>query len=131
MPTGLFELKLTEKKGYGLFATQLIKRGTRILSETPLLSVGPDRGDLYDNIWLACIRLAPDIKEKYLELHNYRDPNLLDSFVTHRVSRCLRSGDPGLYAEAFEEELNVLSTFKTNCVEMGPEAEYGLGVFAL
>ena len=66
----LLELCLTSNKGFGLFATQDIKRGTCILSEAPLI-VLPSRDKVsYHDLQARLAALGPSKRDVFHSLHS-------------------------------------------------------------
>jgi len=71
-------------KGLGVFATRLIRQGTPIIIEVPLISVpvpqlAPGQGfriaDMVSDIESSFQDLTPEQQEEFLQLHNFRFPS--------------------------------------------------------
>ena len=69
----LFELRKTADRGFGLFATSFIKRGTLIICEEPLLQI---TGTDVHNVWGPYQVLDEAKKAVYDDLHSYACPSL-------------------------------------------------------
>ncbi|UPX17426.1 uncharacterized protein EKO05_0007780 [Ascochyta rabiei] len=114
-------------KGYGCIALQHIPRGTRILTDTPLLSV-PAAVYMGSDIEHAFGPLSPEQKGLYLALHSGHGqatsawPSTMHASVpTHERQRISEQ-----HAARTGPHATLLSLFQTNCMEMG----HGAAVFA-
>ncbi|TID21701.1 hypothetical protein E6O75_ATG05096 [Venturia nashicola] len=71
----LFEVRETEGKGLGIFAKEDIRRGTLVLSETPLFSFNSSDGTT-DAALLSAFANLPSLEtQAYLDLHAYLPPD--------------------------------------------------------
>jgi len=91
-------------KGLGVFATQLIPRGTPIIIEAPLISVPvpklvPGQGfrlaDMITDIETSFQKLTPEQQEEFLQLHDFRFPSETDQshLLTIVRSNAYNTGD--------------------------------------
>ncbi|QDS74542.1 hypothetical protein FKW77_007701 [Venturia effusa] len=71
----LFEVKETDGKGLGVFARDDIRRGTLILSETPLFAFNSSDGTTDISLLSNFARLPSHRKEAYLKLHANLPPD--------------------------------------------------------
>lgn len=111
--TTLFELRSSPSKGHGLFATQNIKRGTRIISERALLTLPPDHPPL-THLWDQLQNFTPEQQLQYAELAcNMKviGPNAVDSIRDYVVTCDQYSG---LTLEAAVEVCTKLVSFPWN-----------------
>lgn len=122
------ELLLNPKKGFGLFATEDIKRGTRIIDEEPLITIAPHHSitDLSDLLK----KLTPEQYAQYTDLSSDQDKISSEEKNAFRdeLKSKFHSG-PALVA-AVQDRVKVTSIFYNNMVEMGPHDRDGKGVFA-
>ena len=68
--TKLYQIKESAGRGLGVFANVAIKRGTRIMSEEPLISLKP--GESGGDVPAKFLELAQDQKVLFLNLHRAR-----------------------------------------------------------
>lgn len=122
----LYELRETEDKGFGLFATCYIKRGTLIICESPLLQIQDNALHL---VWRPYCRLSKSDKETFDVMHSFQPVELELEFA----SRCflIDSSDRSLSKDDIEElvqdQVRVMSIFSANNFGMSPK---GLAVYA-
>jgi len=70
----MYEIRVAGAKGLGVFAKQLIPRGTRIFSERPLLSIGSDQDG--SNIYAAARQLTTKDRNELMKLSFHSDAEL-------------------------------------------------------
>ncbi|KAH7134925.1 hypothetical protein B0J11DRAFT_426442 [Dendryphion nanum] len=114
-------------KGYGCFATTNIKRGTRILTDTPLLIV-KIADYLHSDVQKAFDALSPNDQALYFSLHSAHGqstsswpPRIHDSVGIQERRRIEEQHDARVGPSP-----SLVSIFQTNCMEM----EGGAAVFA-
>lgn len=116
-----YEIKAIPGKGYGCFARQFIKCGTRILEDSPLLYVS--KGYYYAaDVQAEFEKLSADDKKLFFTLHSAhgQDPK-------HWPLQGIHPDVPPPEARKIEEESkarlakepSVLSIFQTNCMGKG------------
>lgn len=71
----LLEVKETNAKGLGIFAKEDIRRGTLVLSETPLFAFNSGDGTTDATLLSAFAKLPSPETEAYLDLHAYLPPD--------------------------------------------------------
>jgi hypothetical protein len=91
-------------KGQGLVATKAIKRGTRILSERPLLSVAGNAAAIVPILHAFSALDVADM-QAYCSLHRYLHPSVAEK-IAHRIGKPVASLDPRIFA--------FVATFVTN-----------------
>ena len=125
--TQLFELRKTLTKGFGLFATSHIARGTLIICEQPLMRVS-DKSVHF--AWGAYCRLKIAEKIAFDSLHGHQAEDL----DFEKASRTLLidpnddSMDEDDIAELVAEQIQVLKIFSVNNFHLPP---FDLGIFAM
>jgi len=121
-----FEIIIAHGKGFGLFATKDIPRGTRIIGEKPLLAVPGQKGDDLDLSDLETTLRALDREQydKIFELHR-------GNKATSALAKALLSQQSQALSGAFRDEdiLDAVAIFTVTSVEMGPGGHYGVGIF--
>ena len=119
----LFELAIARGKGFGLFATRNIPRGTRIIKEVPLLVVPPSEGaELNLSDFQTALRtLDQEQQSKFFDLHR-------DHKVTSQAKQLLSQQSKAFKASQNQDFTDAVAIFLANCVQMGG-GEYGSGVF--
>lgn len=126
-PPGVpYEIRAISNKGYGVFATQFLKRGTRILADDPLLIVPieeyleADIKEVFDELTLEQQRL-------YFSLHSAhgQDPAKWPSKIHPSVPERERSRILEQHNARLGKEPSLVSIFQTNCMEV----EDGAGIF--
>ncbi|GAB7325877.1 hypothetical protein MBLNU13_g09945t1 [Cladosporium sp. NU13] len=141
-PGAVFELVITNGKGYGLFATDSIPRGTRILKESPLVTIspssspknqGPPSLDI-EELTTVLDGLSPEQHEACFEL--YHDPP-----AVARARKCILKaqehvkqemlGQKFPNAHKIESTVKLYAIYETNVVRLGDDETSGLGVFTL
>lgn len=126
----LFELGLTSTKGYGLFATRRIPRGTCIVEEAALVSMDADvaktGGPVRAVAILAGIEaLTAEQLDAYNDLHLNTasvDPNMRAVLLTHLKGRQYTGHTLEM---AFKEHVRMVAIFNTNAVDV----DHGRTVF--
>ncbi|KAL8685942.1 MAG: hypothetical protein Q9218_007450 [Villophora microphyllina] len=103
-----YEIKPSAEKGLGVFATQDIKRGTRIMCETPLMHLKA----AYDDVYEAFKKLSPQNQAVFLSLQVNPSPG----FDWKSGPEIFAHFNAMLKPEGFtkEKELKVLSIHQTN-----------------
>ncbi|TKA77424.1 hypothetical protein B0A55_04811 [Friedmanniomyces simplex] len=131
--TPLFELRLTAGKGFGLFATQAIPRGTCIVEEPALItipaSVSQNDPERAIHIIQALGPLSRDQLDPYTGLHyNIRSVNsfLRAAIRTYLISKQY-TGDA--LKAAVKVHTTMAAIFNTDCVAMGEDGKLGSGIF--
>ncbi|KAI8941268.1 hypothetical protein NX059_002498 [Plenodomus lindquistii] len=71
----LIEIRRSGSKGFGIFAKANIRRGTRILAESPLLKTKPAQPSSGDIMW-AFQQLPTPQRNAFLRLHEFASPTL-------------------------------------------------------
>ncbi|KAH8808107.1 hypothetical protein F5884DRAFT_791076 [Xylogone sp. PMI_703] len=100
----IYKVMPTPGKGLGVFATEPIPRGTKIIIEEPLVSIElpkmvPGQGyrisDMVNSLDSAFGSLSAEEQEQYLSLHEYRYPSEKDqsSLLTIFRSNAYNTGD--------------------------------------
>lgn len=110
-------------KGYGCIALRPIPRGTRILTDTPLLVI-PKANYMKADIEAAFSSLHPWQEEAYFTLHSGHGQSL------SKWPRQIHASVPARDRQRIEEqhaartgsEATLISIFQTNCMEMGTGA---------
>ncbi|EME40453.1 hypothetical protein DOTSEDRAFT_177455 [Dothistroma septosporum NZE10] len=103
--TDLFIVRAAPGKGLGIFATNTIKRGTRIICEAPLLRIARNDPHL---AWKAYQRLSPQARQEYDQLHRFRRTEL--DLVREARTRLPGSDDPKVLAD----QVAVMERFSAN-----------------
>ena len=121
-----FELRKTADKGLGLFATDLIKRGTLIICEEPLLKIP---GHDVHLAWGPYCRLSNAQKAAYDTLYAYQPENLNLAHASraYLIDPSDESLDEEDVQELVADQVRVMSIFSVNNIEM---PRYGLAVYA-
>lgn len=139
----VYELVITNGKGYGLFATYSIPRGTRVLEETPLITISPPSLPPKKNalpaldieeLTTALDGLSPEQHEACFEL--YHDPHAAvrahkrirkaqEHFKQATVSHKLTN------AHKIESMVKLHAIYQTNVVRLGDDEKSGSGIFPL
>lgn len=130
-----FELVLVSGKGYGLFATENIVRGTRIIEETPIVVARPDEepGLLPETL----AHLPPDKAAIIDDL--YCAPSALQTKGLAQLRKDAASIPRGPQNESalakaiadMKITIKRMAIFDTNSIRMGDKGQYGVGLFAL
>ncbi|KAF1967831.1 SET domain-containing protein [Bimuria novae-zelandiae CBS 107.79] len=115
-----YEIRAVTGKGYGCFALKDLKRGTRILSDRPILSLL--NGDyLKADIEEAFEKMSAEEKELYWSLAsaNGQDPKTWPSQIHESVKgrEVLRIKEQ--HDARVAKEPSLLSIFQNNCMEQG------------
>jgi hypothetical protein len=136
----VYELVVTNSKGYGLFATENIPCGTRILDESPLIIIpsssmkhGIPVLDI-EELTAALDALSPQQHETYFEL--YHDPNAAVKarkriHKAHEYSKDTMVGRDFPNAHKIESMVKLHAIYQTNVVRLGDDKTSGTGVFPL
>ena len=122
-------MRLTSHKGFGLFATQDIPRGTCIVTEPSLITVPPSEPDC-EHIWKAFKNLK---SEQHDHVCGLFVPTTVNSCLSGHVRRKLlrhQYTSVSLIA-AVEDELKMRTVFSSNCMDMGFNGQYGQGLFLI
>ncbi|OCL06764.1 SET domain-containing protein [Glonium stellatum] len=118
----LYELRVCSK-GIGAFATKDIKRGQRILADTPLLAIPKARYFSVD-IEEAFAKLSLEDKKRYFELHSAHGQST--SNWPHNIHQDVSASERERIEEQHNartgQEASLISIFQTNCMEMGQGA---------
>jgi hypothetical protein len=116
---GFYEIRAIPGKGNGCFALKLIKRGTRMLEDDPLLIV-PIAHYLQHDIQTAFDKLSATEKELYFTLHSGhgQDPKIWPSRIHESVSAHDRQRIQEQHAARTGKDPSLISIFQTNCMEM-------------
>ncbi|KAF3048456.1 hypothetical protein E8E11_006839 [Didymella keratinophila] len=111
------------RKGYGCFALKPIPRGTRILTDTPLLIV-PMADYMKADIEAAFSKLSDVAKLQYFTLHSGHGQNPADwpSQIHPSVPARERQRISEQHAARVGNEATLISIFQTNCMEMNAGA---------
>ncbi|KAJ4351452.1 uncharacterized protein N0V89_006794 [Didymosphaeria variabile] len=121
-----YEIRVVPAKGYGSFALKELKRGTRILSEPPLLAISnPDY--LTSDIEEAFATLSEDKQKVYwgLASSHGQDPKKWPSHIHESVKGHEAQRIKEQHNARIGKEPSLLSIFQNNCMEMGK----GTGIF--
>jgi hypothetical protein len=121
-----YEIRNVPGKGYGCFAIAPIKRGTRILSDSPLLIVSI--ADYFkEHIQGAFEKLSPDEQALYFTLHSAhgQDPDMWPKHIHESVAAPDRCRILEQHNARVAKEPSLISIFQTNCMEV----EGGAAVF--
>jgi hypothetical protein len=118
-----YEIRGIPGKGYGCFALKSIPRGTRILTDSPLLIV-PMADYMKADIEAAFDALTPARKEAYFTLHSGHGQNPADwpSQIHPSVGARDRQRIEEQHAARTGPSATLISIFQTNCMEMGAGA---------
>ena len=73
--TQLYEIKAAAGKGLGVFATQAIKCGTRIMAEKPIIHIKQGDPTIRESVD-AYLHLSQAEQTVFISLHHYISPNL-------------------------------------------------------
>jgi hypothetical protein len=96
----LFEVRTSEGKGRGLFATQDIARGSLIMLETPVISLkrpnGPGKPYLAKQVQQAFKKLTPQEKDLFLSLSDRGHQHITDKKLRIYMTNTLGDFDPQL-----------------------------------
>ncbi|KAE9377885.1 TPR domain-containing protein, partial [Stipitochalara longipes BDJ] len=132
----MYEIKSAGLKGLGVFAKAFIPRGTRILSESPLLAIrtGQNAGDIYS----ASRILSLEEKSRFLQLssHVTKELSILRwsqaAWYTLKYTLTSLFGRKGKVLIAWQnpkEHVMILSIFRNNAFNLGSSSEYQQAVF--
>jgi len=129
----MVEIVLTARKGFGVFATEHIKRGTRILAEDALVAIAPgttDNLEIHKELEKELPKLSTAQLNALSELHcrgDMVDPQARNIIRSRLVSNKQYHGHA--LDLAVEERLKIHAIFNTYSVNMGHERQWGTGVF--
>ena len=122
----LFEIRPTPHAGLGLFATSPIPRGTRILSEPPLLALRPSETDP-SSIHAAFLALPAAAQATIIGLDAVEDADSgpFRAHIAELAAQREEHDTPDLQAAllAALEEFKVISVLRTNAFNMRTEPE--------
>lgn len=126
MAPNLYDICESPGKGLGSFATRDIPRGTRILSERPLLSIDK-RHYLVSDLEEAFAKLSQSDQKKFVGLHSNhgQDPKLYPSETHPSIPAREKGRIQGQHEARIGKEKSLLSIFQTNCMGRGE----GAGIF--
>lgn len=120
----MYEIRPSPGKGLGVFATENIKAGTRIMAESPLLIVDHEHY-LKQEIEAEFEKLSEENKKRYFELssNHGQDPTAWPRRGIHEDApederqRIIEQHEARVAAEP-----SIISIFQTCCMEMGTGA---------
>lgn len=118
-----YETRFIPGKGYGCFAIKPLKRGTRILADSPLLIV-PIGHYLQSDIEAAFEKLSSAEKTLYFSLHSGhgQDPRNWPDKIHPEVAGRERQRIKEQHNARVAKEPSLISIFQTNCMELGKGA---------
>ncbi|KAF2746377.1 SET domain-containing protein, partial [Sporormia fimetaria CBS 119925] len=121
-----YEVRLASGKGYGCFAIKPIKRGTRIIAESPLIFC-PVAFYYENDIKEPFSKLSPEQQALYFTLHSAhnQDPSKYPKHIHPSVDESERCRIEEQRKARMAKEASVVSIFQTNCMQM----EGGAAVF--
>ncbi|CZT25065.1 uncharacterized protein RCC_10793 [Ramularia collo-cygni] len=126
--SALIEQILTSRKGLGMAAAKDIKRGTRIISEEPLLIINTNK-EVDKHLLQAFFRLSPTQHDQLAELSDCKQnkcPKALTVFINELEKHHQYSGR---YLTAAAQDFAKMHTiFYANAVMLGPDAQFGIGI---
>lgn len=116
-------------KGLGLFATQDIRQGQRILEESPLLALSDVMASAH--IWRDFQAMSKTDLAKFRDLSFHADAvSAAQVRIVH--ARLAQGGaEGGGLREMLADEMMMRAIFSCNCVSMGTAMQWGVGVFEL
>lgn len=121
----MFELRKTNNKGFGLFATADIPLGALVICDEPLLRI---TGEALTSVWGAYCRLNNAQKLEFDKLHGYQAENLnFEQAARTMIDPYDDSMDEDDIEEMVADQIRVMKTFSVNNFRLPP---YDLGVFA-
>ncbi|XPT01672.1 hypothetical protein M3J09_010802 [Ascochyta lentis] len=114
-----YTIRALPGKGYGCIALQPIPRGTRILTDTPLLTV-PKALYMNSDIEAAFSQLTPSQKALYLTLHSAhaQPPSSWPTTIHPSVPTHERQRITEQHSARTNPHASLLSLFQTNCMEL-------------
>lgn len=125
--TQLFELRKTINKGFGLFATSHIPRGTLIICEQPLMRISCESVHF---AWGAYCRLNSAEKAAFDSLHGHQAEGL--DFEKASRTQLIDPNDDTMDKDDIEElvaeQIRVMKVFSVNNFHLPP---FDLGIFAM
>ncbi|KAF2740081.1 SET domain-containing protein [Polyplosphaeria fusca] len=119
----LYEIRAVPGKGFGCFAINEIKRGTRILAESPILTV--ERAPYFlEDIKSKYDRLSAEDKAKYFSLHSAhgQDPRMWPQRIHPTVPTLERMRIIEQHEARHSKQPSLISIFQTNAFEMNDGA---------
>ncbi|KAL5119642.1 hypothetical protein ACEQ8H_002488 [Pleosporales sp. CAS-2024a] len=118
-PNSCYEIRQVPGKGCGCFATAPIKRGTRILADSPLVIV-PIAKYLASDIGSVFEKLTADEQAQYLSLHSGhgQDPKTWPSRIHESVTPRERQRIQEQHEARVGTEPTLISIFQVNCMEL-------------
>ena len=143
-PTGaVYELVITNGKGYGLFATDSIHRGARVLIKSPLITISPSSSppkkhglpnlDI-EELTNALDGLSPEQHQACFEL--YHDPRAAVT-ARKRMQKAQEHFKQATVGHDFpnthkiESMIKLHAIYQTNVVRLSDDDKSGSGVFSL
>lgn len=128
--SSLFELGLAGNKGYGLFATKDIPKGTRVLAEQPCIRLRPDEPKIALCNQLEGLKNNPERHAQYTDLSSLDEtvhPSLRQAIRIRFSTRYQYSG--AALDAAVDDMVKCHAIFLTNAVVLGAEGCHGEGLF--
>ncbi|KAL1798116.1 hypothetical protein ACET3X_002153 [Alternaria dauci] len=118
-----YTIRAIPNKGYGCFAVRDLSRGTRILSEAPLLVV-PIAEYMLSDVEKAFAELTPAQQALYHTLHSShgQDPKNWPTRIHDSVAPRERARIAEQHGARTGSAASLISIFQTNCMEMGDGA---------
>lgn len=110
-------------KGYGCFAKAHIKRGTRILADSPLLSV-PSPLYMRTDVEESFSKLSAEDQKLYFSLHSAHNqsPSIWPSDIHPSITGEERKRIMEQHEARINKNASLVSIFQTNCMEMNGAA---------
>jgi hypothetical protein len=113
-------------KGLGVFATKLIPRGTRIISERPAFGIRHDQGP--GDVYLAFRLLRDNDRAKVLELSGHATKKLELMRWVHVLWYTARSGGfPSL--RSLQQHKALLNIFRSNAFSLNSGSRFSQAIF--
>lgn len=123
----LFELGIAPGKGFGLFATSSIPRGTCIIEEAPLMRLPPAEGDSgrkMGHIMKALKNSTPEQRTTFLRLYRKGSAEATPEVLERLARNDIDEEGEGL--RSISVFLNAAAIFQSNSVAMGENGEHGV-----
>lgn len=114
-----YTVRAVPSQGYGCFATTVIKRGTRILAESPLLTV-PEADYMHADVEASFSKLSAKNQLLYFTLHSAhsQDPASWPTKIHPSVTGKERERIREQHEARMGKSASLVSIFQTNCMEM-------------
>lgn len=119
-----WEIRSTPDKGLGVFATEEIPKGSRIIAEPALLKIEPNEDIRYS--WEAYKRLAPAQQARYDTLHYHIAAHTLEEMAQSKTL----AGEPFAVRDSYGELLphvRVIGIFSCNAFDISQR----MGIFPI